>query len=314
MNDTVIQINELGMVLEILLKFDPKQLTALTEILRLGSFEAAADALGVTQSAISQRLKALEDNFGSILVQRSTPCRGTAAGLRLAAHANSVTLMEAELSRELRQGAHASQALKPVVIAVNADSLATWVPTALDSSGAFRYEVLVDDESISAEWLRRGEVMAAVTTQDSPVRGCNAYPLGCMRYISTASPAFMRQWMPEGPTPATLSKAPMLRFSANDNLQTNWLRQHFGAGLNPPVHFIPSTTGFVEATSAGLGWALNPASLVEPHLANGTLVEVLPASHHNNPLYWQISRILAPALSSLTDKLRQNAKKALEPL
>jgi molybdenum-dependent DNA-binding transcriptional regulator ModE len=67
-NDTVIQINELGMVLEILLKFDPKQLTALTEILRLGSFEAAADALGVTQSAISQRLKALEDNFGSILV------------------------------------------------------------------------------------------------------------------------------------------------------------------------------------------------------------------------------------------------------
>ena len=188
MNDTVIQINELGMVLEILLKFDPKQLTALTEILRLGSFEAAADALGVTQSAISQRLKALEDNFGSILVQRSTPCRGTAAGLRLAAHANSVTLMEAELSRELRQGAHASQALKPVVIAVNADSLATWVPTALDSSGAFRYEVLVDDESISAEWLRRGEVMAAVTTQDSPVRGCNAYPLGCMRYISFRQP------------------------------------------------------------------------------------------------------------------------------
>ncbi|MDG1288355.1 MAG: LysR family transcriptional regulator ArgP [Lentibacter sp.] len=297
------------MVLEILLKFDPKQLTALTEILRLGSFEAAADALGVTQSAISQRLKALEDNFGSILVQRSTPCRGTAAGLRLAAHANSVTLMEAELSRELRQGAHASQALKPVVIAVNADSLATWVPTALDSSGAFRYEVLVDDESISAEWLRRREVMAAVTTQDSPLRGCNAYPLGCMRYISTASPAFIRQWMPEGPTPATLCKAPMLRFSANDNLQTNWLRQHFGAGLNPPVHFIPSTTVFVEATSTGLGWALNPASLVEPHLANGTLVEILPASHHNNPLYWQISRILAPALSSLTDKLRQNAKK-----
>ena len=109
MNDTVIQINELGVVLEVLMKFDPKQLTALTEILRLGSFEAAADALGVTQSAISQRLKALEDNFGSILVQRSTPCRGTAAGLRLAAHANSVTLMEAELSRELRQGAHASQ-------------------------------------------------------------------------------------------------------------------------------------------------------------------------------------------------------------
>ena len=129
------------------MKLDPKQLTALTEILRLGSFEAAADALGVTQSAISQRLKALEDNFGSILVERSTPCRGTTAGLRLVAHANSVTLMEADLSRELRQGAHTLEALKPVRIAVNADSLATWLPTALDSSGAFRYEVLVDDEA-----------------------------------------------------------------------------------------------------------------------------------------------------------------------
>ena len=296
------------------MNFDPKQLTALTEILRLGSFEAAADALGVTQSAISQRLKALEDTFGSILVEQSTPCRGTTAGLRLAAHANSVTLMEADLSRELRQGARTLHALKPVRIAVNADSLATWLPTALDRSGAFRYEVLVDDESISAEWLRRGEVMAALTTQDSPVRGCNVYPLGCMRYISTASPAFMQHWMPAGPTRATLSKAPMLRFSANDNLQTNWLRQYFGAGLNPPAHFIPSTAGFVQATCAGLGWALNPASLVEPLLANGTLVEVLPASHHHTPLHWQISRILAPALSSVTDQLRQNAKKALEPL
>ena len=47
------------------MKLDPKQLTALTEILRLGSFEAAADALGVTQSAISQRLKALEDTLAA---------------------------------------------------------------------------------------------------------------------------------------------------------------------------------------------------------------------------------------------------------
>jgi len=296
------------------MSLDTKQLAALAEILRQGSFEAAAAALGVTQSAISQRLKALEDSFGCILVERSTPCRGTAAGLRLAAHADAVALMEADLARSLGLGGPRSHSSQRVRIAVNADSLATWLPAALDDTGQFSFELMVDDETVSADWLRRGEVMAAVTTQQSPVQGCNVHKLGAMRYVATAAPEFIHKWLPDGATPAAMAMAPMLRFSLNDALQPNWLKRHIGAGLHPPVHFVPSTTGFVQATLAGLGWALNPESLVAEHLARGTLVELKPDSRLDTGLYWQVSRILAPALAEVTDKLCHTAKRALEPL
>lgn len=296
------------------MSLDPKQLTALAEILRHGSFEAAAVALGVTQSAISQRLKALEDSFGSVLIERGTPCRGTAAGLKLAAHADAVALMEAELSRSLGLSSQTPASPQRVRIAVNADSLATWLPAALDDTGRFIFELMVDDETVSADWLRRGEVMAAVTTQKSPVRGCNVHKLGAMRYVATASPGFMQKWLPDGPTTAAIAAAPMLRFSMNDTLQPDWLKRVIGTDLHPPVHFVPSTSGFVQATLAGLGWALNPECLVAAHLARGTLVELKPDSRVDTALYWQISRILAPALADVTGKLCHTAKRALEPL
>ena len=63
------------------MKLDPNHLSALRGVLHHGSFEAAAHALGVTPSAISQRIKALEDRTGIALVLRGAPCTGTAAGL-----------------------------------------------------------------------------------------------------------------------------------------------------------------------------------------------------------------------------------------
>lgn len=296
------------------MSLDPKHLAALAEILRLGSFEAAADSLGLTQSAVSQRLKALEDSFGSVLVERASPCRGTAAGLRLAAHADAVALMEANLARTLGLDDQTTESPRRIRLAVNADSLATWLPAALDSSAQYSFELLVDDESVSADRLRRGEVMAALTTQAKPVRGCDVVALGALRYVATASPGFLRRWLALGPTPEALAQAPMLQFSAHDDLQHNWLAQHVRPGLRPPVHLVPSTTGFLGATVAGLGWSLNPLGLAAPYLAEGKLVALLPNSHYDRPLYWQVSRIVSPALSQITTRLRRHAKKALEPL
>ena len=55
--------------------FDPNQLAALTAILRTGSFDHAASELGVTSSAISQRLKMLEDQVGAAL-EGAPSCNG----------------------------------------------------------------------------------------------------------------------------------------------------------------------------------------------------------------------------------------------
>lgn len=293
------------------MQFDPQHLAALSAILRLGSFEAAAADLSVTPSAISQRIKALEDRVGSSLIHRGTPCTGTPAGLRLAKHAEDVGLLEAQLSRDLSLDQTQGQAR--IRIAVNADSLATWFIRAMADTKDLLFDLVIDDQDHSADWLRRGEVSAAITSNTKAIAGCDAIPLGSLRYIATASPHFMRRWFHEGVTAQALSKAPCMTFNAKDNLQKLWLAEHIGPRISPPTHFLPSSQAFVDAARAGLGWGMNPASLVRGPVRNGRLVPLIPETPLDVPLTWQVSRIMAPALKPLTRAVKQAASKGLIP-
>lgn len=289
--------------------FDPNHLRALVAILRLGSFEGAAAELAVTPSAISQRIKALEERVGAALIERGTPCTGTPVGLRLAKHAEDVGLLEAQLSRDLAL----SEAEGParLRIAINADSLATWFVGALAKVDNVLFDLVIDDQDHSADWLRRGEVSAAVTASGKPAPGCDAHPLGSLRYVATASAPFMRHWFADGVTPEALATAPCMTFNPKDELQKNWIRQVTGRRISPPTHYLPSTQAFVDAARAGLGWGMNPLALVRGPIRNGRLVELIPDSALNVDLTWQVSRVLAPALAPLTKAVREAAKKGL---
>ncbi|MDQ2092513.1 LysR family transcriptional regulator ArgP [Rhodalgimonas zhirmunskyi] len=293
------------------MQFDSRQLAALAAILRLGSFEAAAQSLGVTQSAISQRLKALEEQVGAVLVLRESPCRGTDAGTRLAAHAETVRLLEEDVSRDLGTGGATSDALPVVRIAVNADSIATWFLGALEGIDNVTFDLVVDDETHSADWLRRGDVIAAVTEHARPVQGCDVYNLGALRYVATASRDYVNRWFPDGVNSAAMAQAPMLRFSPKDTLQAEWIEEHFGAGLHPPAHVIPSSHGFIEASRRGIGWALNPKALVEIPIKRGRLQLLEKDAPLDRPLYWQVSRRMADVLAPLTAAVKQRASKTL---
>ncbi|SDE18589.1 LysR family transcriptional regulator ArgP [Ruegeria marina] len=294
------------------MQFDPQHLAALTTILRLGSFEAAASALSVTPSAISQRIRALEERTGLPLIHRGTPCTGTAAGLRLARHAEDVGLLEAQVSRDLAL----DQGPGPVRvrIAVNADSLATWFLEAMTGAEDVLFDLVIDDQDHSADWLRRGEVAAAITAHDKPVPGCDAHSLGALRYIATASPAFMQRWFAEGVTAEALARAPCLTFNAKDRLQQRWIEAQTGARLTPPCHYLPSSQGFVDAALAGIGWGMNPRALVSGQFDRGELVPLIPHRPLDVPLTWQVSRVLTPALTPLTRAVKQAAVLGLNPL
>lgn len=289
--------------------FDPDQLKALAAILRRGSFEAAAAELSVTPSAISQRIKALEDRVGASLIHRGTPCTGTPTGLRLAKHAEDVGLLEAQLVRELALETDPAGPAR-VRIAVNADSLATWFAGALAGAGGVLFDLVIDDQDHSAEWLKRGEVSAAVTAQVRPVAGCDAVPLGALRYLATASPEFAERWFAQGVTAEALARAPCLTFNAKDRLQARWIEAVTGQRLSPPAHHIPSTHAFVDAARAGLGWGMNPEVLVRGPIRNGRLVALAPQPM-DVPLLWQVSRIMAPALAEVTGAVRSGAAKGL---
>ncbi|SFM51388.1 LysR family transcriptional regulator ArgP [Shimia aestuarii] len=290
------------------MQIDYAQLSALAAILRTGSFDGAAAALGITQSAVSQRLKALEERVGTPLVLRGQPCSGTETGRRLAAHLDQVGLLEQDLARDLAGLTPRTARLR---VAVNADSLATWFLHAAARVPDILFDLVVDDQDFSADWLRRGEVVAAVTAHETPIAGCDSHPLGAIRYLATASPNYMQRWFPEAVTAENIARAPMLRFDAKDRLQQIWMTRHLGRAPTPPSHRLPSSQGFVEACLLGLGWGMNPEALVADHIASGRLVPLLPDAPHDVPLHWQASRLVAPALAPLTREVRRAARSTL---
>lgn len=283
---------------------DYPQLQALSAVHRRGSFDLAAASLGITPSAVSQRIKALEDRIGALLIQRGQPCTATETGLRLIHHFDAVMLMEAALP--LPDPAPAA-----VRIAVNADSLATWVIPALSACPGMLFDIVIDDQDVSQDWLRRGEVAGAITSHPGPLQGCDTVPLGRLRYHASASPDFVARWLADGVTPAALTRAPALTFSDKDRLQSDWLATHLGPGIAYPTHRLASSQGFVDAALAGLGWGMNPAPLVSGHLAAGRLVELIPGTPLDIALHWQFARRTAPALEPLTRALRTAAKRVL---
>lgn len=288
--------------------FDAAQLAALTAIHRRGSFEAAAALLGVTPSAISQRVKALEERAGCLLIRRGAPCRATEAGLRLIRHHDEVAALEAGVIADLNLQSEGRVTLR---LAVNADSLATWVIPALAQVPDLLFDLEIDDQAHSQEWLRRGEVAAAVTSHPGPLQGCETLALGALRYRATASPEFMAREFAKGVTEAALARAPGLIFSDKDALQSTWITANFGREIAFPMHRLGSAQAFVEAAMAGLGWGMNPDLLTEPLFAAGELVELIPGRPLDVPLYWQFTRQSAAVLAPLTQALRATAQRML---
>jgi LysR family transcriptional regulator, chromosome initiation inhibitor len=295
------------------MQLDSRQLTAFAAVLREGSFEAAARALFVTPSAISQRIKQLEDRLGRVLIQRGSPCTATLAGQALQRHAQQVQLLESQALSAFGLNQAMPTGL-PMAIAVNADSLATWLAPALamvQASHGIRFDLIVEDQDHSHELLRAGRVMAAITTDAQAVQGCNVLRLGAMRYAAVASPEFFATYFAKGVNEKTLTDAPCNVFNRKDSLQAQFLRTLVKRKLSPPHHFVPSTHGFVESALAGLGWGMNPLSLVADSIKQGKLRELRRGKHLDVPLYWQYWRLDSQALHALTTAIGLTATNAL---
>ena len=286
---------------------------AVAMVVQTGSFEGAARALGVTPSAISQRVRALEERLGTVLIERASPCRATAAGDALCRHIELVGLAERDLMAQLPASAYQTDRVT-LSVAVNSDSLATWVLPALAGfarDADILLDIAVDDEDHTTDWLKSGRVVAALTAVAKPVPGCKSIALGSLRYHATASPGFVQRFFSDGVTLAALARAPALTFNQKDQLQNEWVQAVFGQRLAPPTHWLPSTQGFVTAVVQGLGWGMNPASLVQEHLRSGQLVELISDTAFDRPLFWQINRRAAQPLRALSDALRRHAREAL---
>ena len=287
---------------------------AVAAIVRTGSFEKAAKALNVTPSAISQRVKQLEERMGAVLIERGVPCRATDKGAWLCRHMELVGQLENDLVVQLPELGDVSSRPVTVDVAVNADSLGTWFLPAV--AGFTRrsnvmLNIAVDDQDYTVDWLKRGRVLAAVTSMPQPAAGCTVTALGHLRYVATASPEFMKRYFADGVKAEAMSQAPVLTFNNKDTIQGDWLAANLGSNPAPPTHWLPSTHGFVDACILGIGWSLNPIDLVAAHIEAGRLVELIPGATTAIPLYWQVSRWAQTQFPELTQHVVNTAKISL---
>ncbi|WP_225733148.1 LysR family transcriptional regulator ArgP [Pseudoclavibacter sp. CFCC 13796] len=320
-----------------MMSFQLDHAATLVALVDEGSFERAARSLHVTPSAVSQRIHAMEEAVGSVLVQRTTPVVPTQAGRVALRYARQLLLVGADAARALRldgggpaathrgdgdAGEAASNQTITIPIAANGDSLATWFLGALaatrDRIDAV-YDIRREDEELATRLLRRGEVMAAITTTAKPVQGCTSTPLGMMRYRAVSSPGFYERWCRE-PDDETAGSplgwplrrlAPMINFDRSDMLQQRYLDSVLGKAAQPPSHYVPAAQDFGDAIVLGLGWGLLPDQQADEWLRAGRLVELMPGSAVHVPLHWQRWKLPSDALELLSETVVAHAAQSL---
>lgn len=288
---------------------DYRLLEALAAVISQGGFEKAAQTLYLTQSAVSRRIKQLEAVLGQPVLLRTTPPKPTAAGQRLLNHLQQVRQMEGSL------GLAEPDSPLLVRLATNADSLATWLAHALVMPAPIqlRFDLIVEDQSVSLKRMQQGDVMACICDSPQPVNGGAVMPLGALRYRAVASPAFIQRYGLQPLTAPALAQAPCLIFSADDLLQHRFLQDL--AGITPTqLHICPSSEGFLKAVLAGLGFGLLPELQMQPYIANGELIDLAPGYHLDTPLYWHHWLAESPQLKQLRLQVQTFAQQSLVAL
>lgn len=299
--------------------FDPDALECLAAIIEEGGFERAAQRLSITQSAVSQRLRALEAQVGTVLIVRSRPLKPTPAGQLMLKHAKMMRLLRADLEKDLKELAPSSTGGREderISVAINADSIATWALPALDAlvRDGLPIEIITDDQEFTHEWLREGQVLGCVTSLGQALRGCRMEPLGTMDYVAVAHADFVAQQLPKGLTAHNFHQVPFVAFNRKDTLQHSFVAKAFKL---PRVIlkqlFVPSSEGQIRAVASGWGVSVVPELGVRERLASGELVNLLPRHRLDVPLHWHCWNLHSDVLEALTAALRTAARRSLRP-
>ncbi len=299
------------------MQFEYPLLEALAAVVGEGSLDAAARLLNLSQSEVEERIRLLEDRTGMVLVVRDRHCTPTEFGQQLCRHLDQVRLMEQDLKRSLASADHEEPDAPSVIrVAVNADSLATWFPEIVEYAATklnLHFEVIPDDQEHTAERMRTGEALAAITSESDPLPGCRRFALGAIEYVAVASESFVEQRLSTGVSAETLAAATYLVFDRKDTLPLQWFISAFGKAARLRGHWIPSFSGYLECCLNGSGWGMMPRFSVDPYLRDGTLRELVPGTPVMVPLYWQSSTPNSQIMMALSAIVSQIAGKHLLP-
>lgn len=283
------------------------------EVLRYGGFEKGAQALNLTQSAVSQKIKRLEQSVGGPVLVRTKPLRATPLGKELLAHIQKVSVLEEALN--IQSGLEAQAA--PISVAINNDVLATWfsqVMAAFSSARDNPVHIVNADQTQTRDILQQGRVMACISQTGTPVTGGQSIRLGTMRYQLYASPRFIERYLHKGISPERVMKTPGLLYDEYDvTLLSDYQRECLDIAPSfTTCHWFPSSHGFVKMALDGVVWALLPTLQVEQEVSAGELVPLFPQKELGVPLFWHWTTLESAALADLTKAVKKVAKVQLK--
>lgn len=266
---------------------DYRGIEALYTVQELQNFELAAKKLFITQSAVSQRIKGLEDYYGEPVLIRTLPYRPTKLGRQLISHFKKICLLENELSQELGE----IKVQPHISIALNRDSLETWFLDLMEREketfSDIILEIIADDQELTLNYLKNGTVSACLSTSDKEILGGKASFVGDMQYILVASPTFIKKYFSSENPIECLQNAPAIKFDKNDYLHERYLEKFFGInGSELKYNVIPSVRGFRKFALLGYGYALIPKIDILDELKTKQLVQIYPDKTWEIPLYW----------------------------
>jgi LysR family transcriptional regulator (chromosome initiation inhibitor) len=292
---------------------DYRLLEALYAVIQEGGFDKAASVLHVTQSAVSQRIRQLEDQTGQVLLMRTTPPRPTSAGRQILKHYLQVRQLESDLKNDLTPDPEITWGT--LSIGLNADSLATWFTDAvrsfLEETPAL-IDLRVDDQDQTHQFLRDGEVLGCISSREKPVQGCSVTPLGCMDYRLLATPNFAKRWFSNGLKRRNMQKAPAVIFNRKDDLHRAMLHKLFGRDIPIcPAHYVPSSEQFALTIASGLAYGMLPDQQSHEMIQTLRLIDLAPEVVVSVDLYWHCWNIHSGLIDALTRCLVKGAQRSL---
>ena len=293
---------------------DHAQLEALLAIEREGGFVRAADRLGLSRSALSDRIKFLEERVGVALVKRTRPVEMTGSGVMLCRFAETIEQLEVEVLRAFSiEAALVGGSNARLRVLVDPDSLATWFldvlveEAGLDDPRLFALTLADQGQSLAA--MRDGHALTAISTSSEPIHGYKSRMLGTDTYRAVASGAFVDRWLPDGPTLDALGQAPCVCRDPRDALHREWMEAAFGDTRHAPTHVVPSARDAIEACRRGAGWMLAPARLVDEAIARGDLRDLVPDTPLQRSLYWHVSLLAEKTIQPLSRRVVLTAQR-----
>ncbi|MBW3511891.1 ArgP/LysG family DNA-binding transcriptional regulator [Janthinobacterium sp. NKUCC06_STL] len=288
---------------------DYRALAVLDAVASHGSFDKAALALGITQSAVSQRIKALEDASGRLLIIRGQPAVPTGLGQRLIVHHRNVKLMEASLDIDLGN----SVSMPEIAIAIDADSLATWFPDTLSALLApprCQLDVRLADSDSALQMVRDGSVFGCVAAESGTAidaaAATSVTPLGTLRYVCVATPVFAGHWFGDGFIAEAVQLAPAV--VGQHGLLARFLAEQLNMREPFPHHTLPVEAARRGCVQDGLAYGLMPQRLAAQALATDRLVDLMPGSTLDVPLSWHAWTLDTPFTKLLSEQIVKSAR------